>query len=87
MHGRQVTFELPSGRRTRPDLVTEPKPGRLKVREAKNGPDAELTPGQKELKGTIEDGGEVIPRGKNAEKAGLTPGTPVKIESFEEDRY
>jgi hypothetical protein len=39
------------------------------------------------MKETTEKGGEVIPRGKKAEKAGLTPGKPTRIEEFEEDRY
>jgi hypothetical protein len=50
------------------------------------GESARLTPGQKELKETIERGEPVIPRG-NAEKAGLTRGEPVKIQEFEEDRF
>ena len=85
--GEQITFELPSGNRTRSDLVTETPAANLKVRESKNGPSARLSPGQKEMKETTEKGGEVIPRGKKAEKAGLTPGKPTRIEEFEEDRY
>jgi len=87
IRGRQTTFELPSGRRTRPDLLTETEAGELKVREAKKGETATLTPGQRELKETIEKGLPVIPRGKNAEKAGLKPGEPVQIPHFEEDRF
>jgi RHS repeat-associated protein len=87
IRGKQVTFELPSGNRTRPDLLTETKQGKLKVREAKNGPTADLTPGQKELKQTSETGGSVIPRGQRAEAAGLKPGVPVKIPHFETDKY
>jgi RHS repeat-associated protein len=87
VRGRQVTFELPSGKRTRPDLVTDTPASELKVREAKNGPSARLTPGQTELKKTIDKGGPLIPRGANAQKAGLKPGEPVTIKHFEEDRY
>jgi hypothetical protein len=86
IRGEQITLELPSGSRTRPDLLTEKPDGSLKVREAKNGPSAELTPGQRQLKDTIESSGKVIPRGKNAEKAGLAPGRPIRIKTFEEDR-
>jgi RHS repeat-associated protein len=86
--GRQVTFELPSGRRTRPDLLTEPSSsGGLKIREAKHGPSAQLTRPQQELQGIVQGGGAVIPRGSKASKAGLTPGEPVKIKHFEEDRF
>jgi hypothetical protein len=85
--GRQVTFELPSGRRTRPDLLTE-KPSRgLKAREAKHGPTAKLTARQQELQETIQRGGAVVPRGAKAEQSGLTPGKAIKLREFEEDRY
>jgi len=85
--GRQVTFELPSGGRSRPDLLTETPKNELKVREAKNGESAKMTRGQRELEDTVEKGGSVIPRGKNAEKAGLKPGELIKIDKFELDKY
>jgi hypothetical protein len=85
--GKQVTLELPSGRRARPDTLTETDQGNLKAREAKFGPTAKLTEGQLELQKVINAGGTVIPRGDNAEQAGLTPGVPVRIQQFEEDRF
>jgi hypothetical protein len=83
----QVTFELPSGARTRPDLLTGTPAGALKVREAKMGPGARLTGPQEELERTVKAGGTVIPRGAKATKAGLKPGQPVTLQHFEEDRY
>jgi hypothetical protein len=87
IRGKHVTFELPGGKRARPDLLTETKEGQLKVREAKNGPTAKLTPGQTELKQTTQSGGSVIPRGANAKAAGLEPGRPTQIPHFETDKY
>ncbi len=87
IRGKQVTLELPSGKRARPDLLTETEQGELKVREAKNGPTAKLTPGQTELKQTTQSGGSVIPRGANAKAAGLEPGKPTQIPHFETDKY
>ena len=85
--GEEVTFELPSGKRTRSDLVTQTPDDQLKVREAKQGESAKLSPGQKEMKDTVNDGGTVIPRGQRAKDAGFVPGTPVRINNFEEDRF
>jgi hypothetical protein len=82
-----VTLELPSGARSRPDLLTELPEGGLKVREAKMGETAKLTGGQKELKQVIEEGKTVIPVGQNAVDMGLTPKKPITIKVFEEDRY
>jgi hypothetical protein len=87
IRGKQVTFELPSGRRTRPDTLTEMKDGALKVREAKMGKNARLSDGQKELKQVIEEGGTVVPRGTRAKEARLEHGKQVRIKHFEEDRY
>jgi hypothetical protein len=87
IRGKQPTLELPSGRRTRPDTLTETPGGQVKVREAKHGPGAHLTPGQRELQGVIEQGGTVIPRGGRARQAGLIPGQPTQLDLFEEDRY
>lgn len=85
--GKQVTLELPSGKWPRPDNLTEAPGGGLKVREAKNGPSARLTPNQEELQEVIASGGSVTPRGRRARQAGLTPGVPVTIPTFEEDRF
>jgi hypothetical protein len=52
--GEEVTFQLPSGRRTRSDLLTELDTGGLKVRESKNGPTAQMTPGQVEMEQTVQ---------------------------------
>jgi hypothetical protein len=88
IRGRQVTFELPGGRRTRPDTFTDtPAGGGLKVCEAKNGPTARLTPGQEELQDLVGAGGTVIPRGRRSADAGLTPGVPINIRHYEEDRF
>ena len=85
--GKHVTFELPSGRRTVSDLVTDTPEGKLKVREAKKGASAQLSPGQREMQDTSSKGGTVVPRGAKARKAGLPPGQPVRVDEFEEDRY
>ena len=87
IRGRQVTFELPSGNRTRPDLLTEMQTSSLKIREAKNGPTATLSEGQKELRQVIQNGGVVIPRGARVKEADLKVGEPLRIENFELDRY
>lgn len=75
--GKEVTVELPSGNRSRPDLVTQAPNGEVTFVEAKNGPSARLSSGQRELQRTAEQGGTVVPRGKNAAAAGLKPGEPV----------
>jgi len=80
--GEQVSFRTSSGKLTRADFVT--KDG--KIVEAKTG-NAKLSEAQKELKADIEAGRAVTPVGKNAEKAGFTPGEPVKLKAFEEDRH
>ena len=85
--GKQVTFELPSGRTAKPDLLTRTSEGNLKVREAKYGPTAKLTPGQRELQSAAQNGEAVTPRGANAEKAGLKPGEQVCIQEFELDSF
>ena len=83
VRGKHVTFELPSGKRTVSDLLTESASG-LKVREAKMGPKARLTLRQMEMQSSSAAGESVVPRGANAEKAGLTPGKPVKVGKFKE---
>ena len=87
IRGRQVTFQLPSGARTRPDLLTETAEGALKTRESKNGPGAKLTSGQTELKQVIQNGGTVVPVGARAKQAGLEAGKQTHINHFEEDRH
>ena len=52
-----VTFVLPSGARSRPDLLTETASGALKVREAKFGPNAELTGQRASCSGPSSRGG------------------------------
>ena len=84
--GEEVTFDLPSGASTKADLVTKTDAGNLKIREAKNGPEAKLTPGQSEAKSTTAAGGTLTPRGPKAEAAGLKPNTPVKVE-YEVDHH
>lgn len=84
--GEEVTVELPSGKRSRADLLTKKPDGSLEFVESKNGPSARLTKNQKELKATLDSGGSVTPRGKRAVEAGLTPGKPVGG-SFRLDRF
>mgnify|MGYP001545809816 CR=1 FL=1 len=86
MRGYEVTFELPSGGRTRADVVTETE-GELKIVESKNGPNAKLTPRQTEAQITVEQGQSLIPRGDNAKAAGLTPGQPVQIKEYQVDKH
>ena len=87
LRGREITFELPSGKRTRSDWVTvDPESSSFGIREAKTG-NAVLSEGQIEMQLTIERGGTVIPRGKRAERAGLTPGVPISPSTFTVDRF
>ena len=79
--GEQVTLETRNGERSRTDFVTKDN----KVVETKTG-DAKLSPGQEKVKDAIDKGEPVIPRGKNAERAGLEPGRPVKMDSYRIDR-
>jgi RHS repeat-associated protein len=85
--GGGITFELPSGGRTVADTVAQPAEGGLKIIESKNGPTARLSPRQKEAQQAVQNGQPLIPRGGNAEKAGLTPGEPVQINKYQEDRH
>jgi hypothetical protein len=87
VRGEEVTFELPSGNRTRADVVTKTKGKRTKIRESKNGPNADLTDGQKEMQEAVKKKQPVIPRGKRAKNAGFTPGVPVIIDLFQIDRW
>jgi len=85
--GEEVTFELPSGKRTRTDLITETKEGATKGVESKNGPGARLSPGQKEMQQTSANGGQVIPRGKNAADAGFELGKPIQAPTYQIDQH
>ena len=49
--------------------------------------DAKLSPGQQKVKDAIDQGEDVIPRGKNAEKAGLKPNEPTKMKNCVVDRH
>ena len=55
------------------------------VVETKTG-NGDLSSGQAQLKSDIGAGRPVTPVGGNAEKAGLTPGQPIKMKCFEVDR-
>ncbi len=88
VRGNEVTFELPSGGRTRADVVTGSDGGsKLNIIESKNGPNARLTTRQTEAQKTVQQGKPLIPRGANAEAAGLTPGKPVQIDKYQVDKY
>jgi hypothetical protein len=84
--GEEITFELPSGRRTRSDLVLVNEEG-LKVRESKQGPRAKLTEPQKQMQDAARRGEPVVPRGKKAREAGLPPGEELRVGEFKEDRH
>jgi len=55
------------------------------VVETKTG-GSRLRPNQEKLRDDIQAGREVTPVGKNAEGAGLRPGVPTTLPSFDEDR-
>jgi len=78
---QRVTLEASTGQRSVADIVTRDKG----VVEVKSG-NAQLTPGQKAIKEDIDASRPVIPRGRNAEAAGLEPGKPTQMNSFEEKR-
>lgn len=79
--GQRVTLESTTGKRSVADIVTKDKG----VVEVKTG-NSPLSSGQKAVKADIDAGREVIPRGSNAEKAGLTPGQPVRMTSCTVER-
>ena len=81
--GEQVTVETLDGDRARLDFVTM-KDGKPNLLEVKTW-DARLSRGQRAVKGAIDRGEPVIPRGANAEKASLPVGEKVSC-SFEEKR-
>jgi hypothetical protein len=73
--GREIT--LSAGKvTTRMDLLFAKPDGRMLFIESKCGPHACLSSNQRQAFPFIEAGG-AIPRGKNAEAAGLTPGKPL----------
>jgi len=85
--GEEVTFDLPGGGQTRADLVTEPSKGKIKIIESKKGPNARLTPGQTKAQKAVQEGKPLVPQGENAEKAGLTPGEPINVDTYQVDRH
>jgi RHS repeat-associated protein len=67
--GRRVTLESSTtGKRSVTDIVMNDK----EVKEIKSG-NSPLSQGQKDVQADIAAGRDVIPRGQNAERAGLTP--------------
>jgi hypothetical protein len=85
--GDEITFELPSGGKMRADSLTETSDQALKIREAKNGPNARLTERQREMQDVVQTGGTVIPRGQKAADAGLSVGVPTRIDEYEVDWF
>jgi RHS repeat-associated protein len=79
--GKRVTLEASTGQRSVADFVTKDK----SVVEVKSG-GARLSTGQKAVKADVEAGREVIPRGQNAERAGLTPGQPTPMKCYDVTR-
>lgn len=73
--GREVTVEA-GGVRTRPDLLVQNADGSIEFVEVKNGPNAGLTPNQETAFPAIRAGG-AVPRGANAQAAGLPVGAPL----------
>ncbi len=86
IRGREVTFELPSGGRTRADLLTE-SPSGLKIIESKKGPAAQMTKRQTQAQTAVQQGQPLIPRGNNAQDAGLTPGSAVHLNDYQVDKH
>ncbi len=82
--GKQVTFETSTGQRSVIDFVTD-VPGGKGVIETKTG-GGTLTSGQRQLFDDIQNGRQVIPRGKNAKGAGLDPNQPTTLRSCGIDR-
>jgi RHS repeat-associated protein len=79
---QRVTLEASTGQRSVADIVTKDK----RVVEMKSG-GGRLSPGQRAVKADIDAGRPVTPRGRNAEQAGLEPGKPTQMKSYEEKRY
>lgn len=59
----------------------------MNIVESKNGPTAQLTSRQTEAQQAVQQGQSLIPRGGNAQAAGLTPGIPVKINQYQVDKH
>ena len=79
---QRVTLESSTtGRRSVTDIVSTDKA----VTEVKSG-NAKLSQGQKDVKADIDAGRAVIPRGANAEKAGLEPGKPTTMKCYTVER-
>lgn len=85
--GGEITFELLSGNTTRQDTLVRTPAGKLKTIESKNGPKAKESNRQIEYAEAQKAGEPVIPRGANAEAAGLTPGKPVKVDEHQVDHW
>ncbi len=85
LSGGEVTVENPDGTRSRVDSVFR-RDDELVFVESKNGPSARLSRNQKTTRQTLEGGGTVVPRGANAEAAGLDPGKPIGG-TFEVDQF
>jgi len=79
--GTRVTLESSTGQRSVADIITKDKG----VREVKSG-NPRLSSGQKAVKADIDAGRDVIPRGKNAEKAGLESGKPTQMSCYRVDK-
>ena len=80
--GQRVTLESSTtGRKSVADIVSKDKT----VTEVKSG-NSPLSQGQKDVKADIDAGRDVIPRGQNAENAGLTPGQPTQMKCYNVDR-
>ena len=75
LRGREITLSA-GNVTTRPDLLVMKPDGRLMFIESKCGPHACLSNNQRQAYPIIEAGG-AIPRGRNAEAAGLVPGKPL----------
>lgn len=69
------------------DFVTKTKSGKIKVYESKKGPTARQSKPQKEMQKVVKSGGSVIPKGKNAKKAGFEPKKPMKVDEYQLDRW
>ena len=79
--GSQISFITSTGARTRADFLTND----LGIVETKTG-GATLTVGQQQLRADILAGVPVTPVGQNAANAGLAPGQPILLNSYQVDR-
>ena len=76
-HGAQIENRVSRG------LLSRDQPRQL-ANEAKNGPTARLSDGQKDFKDDVANGRPVTPVGGNAQAAGFTPGQPTTFDRFVE---